>query len=273
MNGKAQSELADQQRAMLAALLGPFESHALEGRVSQSAPARLRGLRAYRSNGHALAERALTAAFPVVTQLLGPDNLQGLARAFWQAHPPARGDIAQWGAQLPAYIESLVQLNDEPFLADVARVEWALHEAATAADAEVDPGSLRLLLAVEPTHIRLLAAPGVRVTVSAWPVVSLINAHLIGEPSLEDAARRLARGVAETALVWRQGFKPCLMDIASGTHAMAEAMVAGQSLAQSLDAAVAADSSFNFQFWLAQAVQTGLVVGATPVPATSEIRS
>ena len=60
----------------------------------------VRGIKAYINNGFSLAERTLLAAYPVMAQLLGEDSFALLARDFWLAHPPVRGDLAHWGAAL-----------------------------------------------------------------------------------------------------------------------------------------------------------------------------
>lgn len=258
--------LAEQQQALLVALSQPRHEDAIGfamsrgGLLADAAGAQWRrGLAAYRSNGHELAQRALAGAYPAVAQLLGEENFAGLARSLWAAHPPARGDLAQWGGNLAAHIESLPELiAEEPFMADVARVEWLLHAAATAADAALDAPSLQLLTAHDPSAVTLVLSAGAACLASAWPVVSIVNAHNAAEPSLEEAGRRLREGRAETALVWREGFKPRLREALPGEAAFIAALQERRSLADSLEAA----PDLDFGQWLAPAVQGGLLAGA-----------
>ena len=86
-----------------------------------------------------------------------------LARDFWHHHPPLQGDLAQWGGDLPAFLHSNAQLTAEPYLSDVARVEWALHRCALAADHPADTGSLVLLTTVDPAVLTLRLASGLAV--------------------------------------------------------------------------------------------------------------
>ena len=258
--------LAEQQNALLQALRQPRHEEAAAfaaargGLVADAGGGQWRrGLTAYRSNAHALAQRALEGAYPAVAQLLGEDNFAALARSLWAAHPPLLGDVAQWGGDLAAHIESLADLAaQEPFMADVARVEWLLHRAATAADARLDAPSLQLLAMQDPSGFTLALCPGAGCVASAYPVASIVNAHTAGEPSLEEAGRRLRGGRAETALVWREGFKPRLREALPGEAALVAALQAGRSLADSLQAAPGLD----FGAWLANAAQSGLLVGA-----------
>lgn len=253
------SALARQQEALLRAVFGRRDESALRGLALQDDSLRVRGLQAYRSHGHALAQRALAAAYPVINQMLGDENFDGLARAYWQRHPPDRGDMGQWGGQLPGYVEQAAQLAVEPCLADVARVEWALHRTATAADVVPDPGSFSLLVEHDPAAVTLDMAAGAQVIRSAWPVVSLVNAHLTGVPDPALAGERLRAGTAEIALVWRQGFRPMLRESTPAEAAFLEAIQARLAL----DAALEAAEGLDFNTWLAPAVQSGLLAGAS----------
>lgn len=258
--------LAEQQQALLQALRQPRHEQANAFAAARAgllvdvqAGQWQRGLAAYRSNGHELAQRALAAAYPAVAQLLGDDNFGALARSLWTAHPPARGDVAQWGGELAAHVEGLPGLIvEEPFMADVARVEWLLHRAASAADTALDAASLQLLTTRDPSAFTLVLCPGASCVASAWPVASIVNAHVAGEPSLDEAGRRLRDGRAETALVWRQGLKPQVRLAGPGEADFISALQEKRSLADSLEAAPALD----FGQWLAPAVQSGLLVAA-----------
>jgi hypothetical protein len=215
---------------------------AVSGRIFRpdGALARLarRGLQAYQANGLALAERALGAAYPVLAQLIGDESFAPLARHFWRRHPPGRGDMACWGDVLAAFLEASPQLADEPYLGDVARVEWALHQAATAADAQPDPHSFALLSSADPAELTLTLGAGVFLLASVYPVASIVNAHLLGEPALAEAAALLRAGAAEHALVWRQGFKPRVCAITAAEYALLAALQAGSSLEAALDSAL-----------------------------------
>jgi hypothetical protein len=258
--------LAEQQNALLQALRQP--GHEIAAAFTASCGGLLadvnsgqwrRGIAAYRSNGHELARRALEDAYPAVAQLLGEENFAALARSLWTANPPSRGDVAQWGGELAAHIESLADLaREEPFLPDVARVEWLLHVAATAANARLDVHSLQLLTTRDPASFTLLLCPGCGFVMSGYPVVSIVNAHIAGQPSLQEAGQRLWEGRAETAIIWREGLKPRLREALPGEADFIAALQETRSLADSLSAAPALD----FSAWLADAAQSGLLAGA-----------
>lgn len=259
--------LAQEQQALLVALWAPDQNAALQALGAVALPVRAgaqahlnRAVMAYRAHGRALAPRALAAAFPVLAQLLGEENSGALARAFWQALPPALGDIAQWGAGLAEFVRQAPQLVDEPYLADVAQVEWALHRLAFAPDATPDLASFTLLTTQDPAMLTLVLSPGALCITSPWPVVSLINAHLSGEPPLAEAARLLRERTGETALLWRDGLRPRVRLAAPGEAAFVTALQSGASLPDALAQA----SALDFNAWLAPAVQSALLLGAAP---------
>lgn len=203
-----------------------------------------------------LAERALQAAYPVVAQLLGEESFADLARALWHAYPPVRGDIACWGEHLPAFMRSSAQLAEEPFLPDVADVEWALHQCSSAPDGQAQLTTLALLTTNDPATLHFLLAPGCTVVCSAWPVASVLGAHVAGEPSIEEAGAHVRAGLAQEVVVWRQGLRPQVRLGQVGEADFVMALLRGETLAQALDAV----PTFDFAQWLPMAVQTGLLL-------------
>lgn len=261
------SGLAAQQLALLQALRLSAHAEAVHALRASGAcewsRTSGRGLIAYRSNAHLLSARALAGAYPVIAQLVGEDNFAAIARRLWDDHPPTRGDVAHWGGELAHWMERQPQLvREEPYLPDVARVEWALHRAAFAPDAQQDPASFALLASHDPVELALRLCPGIALVRSAWPVVSIVRAHLEHEPALHEAGRRLREGVHETALIWREGLRPRVR-LAQGHEAQFIACLQeGRSLADSLQAA----PQFDVAGWLHLAAAQGLLLGVTAHP-------
>nr|WP_315494482.1 putative DNA-binding domain-containing protein [uncultured Rhodoferax sp.] len=250
------SALALQQQQLLESLFVPETEGAIKNIAICADSMGARGLKAYQSNGHALAERALLAAYPVLAQMLGGESFAALARALWHASPPQRGDLAQWGDTLADFVAASPQLADEPYLADVARVEWALHTCASAADAELQAATLALLGSHDLDTLRLQLAPGTAVLCSPWPTASLVQAHLQTGVTLAEAATRLRAGQAEDALVWRQGYRPRLRQAVPGEVVFVSTLLQGHALGPALDAA----PQLDINAWLTGAVQSGLLL-------------
>lgn len=226
-----------------------------------------RGLQAYQANAGALAERALAAAYPTVMQLLGDESFAAMARAFWHHHPPLLGDVARWGAELPAFVAAAEQLADEAYLADVARLDWAVHCAHTAADGPPAAVGLPLLAQADPAGLWLQLQPGTAVVASPYPVVSIWQAHHV---TTEDDTDRfgpvreaMACQQAQTALVFRQGWRVQVLALPPADQVFVQAVLAGQALGAALAQAHAqANATFDFEAWLVGALQGGWLAGA-----------
>jgi Putative DNA-binding domain len=247
----AQALLAQQQNALLDSIFA----------ARYDLPSR--GLAAYRANAHASAERTLQSAYPVIAQLMGEENFHYLARDFWQHNPPQRGDLAQWGSHLAAFLAASDQLADTPYLADVAHIEWALHGCAGAADRAQDTASFAALAQHAPETLSFLIAPGAAVLPSPYPAAAVVLAHQ-GQGSMEQAAALWHAEVAQTALVWRQGFAPRLRLLPDAEVAFTSGVCKGQNLAKALDLA---HSDFDFSAWLTAQVQSGFLLGVMCHPA------
>lgn len=240
-----------------------------DGEVPANGPAQeitWRGLAAYRSHATALATRVLGQAYPVATQMLGDANLAGLARSLWRAHPPSQGDMGKWGGALADHIESIAELSRaEPYLADLARLEWALHEMHAFEDMESSPASFDRLAEMDPGDLLLQLAPGTGSLASRWPIVTLYQAHQSEPPALSIAARALDAGAAETAVYWRQGWRPRVRQALLGEESFLRCLLAGASLEVALDRA----RGFDFGAWLLPAAQEGLLLRVERRPAVS----
>ncbi len=269
---------AARQQMLLRTLLGDAEPGSVAGwlRPPPGGPSVARGLAAYRAHASALAERALAAAYPTVQQLLGEESFALLARDFWRQHPPQAGDLALWGEALAGFIAQAPTLADEPYLPDTARLEWALHRVqaapdAAAPDATGGPPGLGLLALHDPAELWLQLPPGSVLLVSRWPVFSLWQAHRGTDEAGRDAAlvpvrQALQAGRGEQGLVTRQGWAPHAQVLQEADACFVAALLAGRSLANSLQEAGA---SFDFEAWLIAALQQGLLV-AVQGPLTPE---
>lgn len=226
-----------------------------------------RGILAYRANASASAARSLHSVYHVTAQLIGDEAFEHLARDFWAHHPPVRGDLAQWGDELSAFITRIDALQTEPYLSDVAKAEWALHTAAIAPDKAVDLASFSLLAEQDADSVTLDLASGITLIHSAYPLASLLTAHLYPDvadsPSFEDVGQKLRDGTPEIVLVWRHDLRPMLRCCDVGEAQFMTQLLTGASLLAALEALPSDESAqLDINVWLPQAVHSGLLLGA-----------
>ncbi|MFN3860108.1 MAG: DNA-binding domain-containing protein [Roseateles sp.] len=223
-----------QQQAFVDALLGRGEPPA---GLSGSA----RGLAAYRNNLRALSAQALAVAYPRLREALGEDDFAALAWSFWRLHPPASGDLGEWGGALASFL--IERAGEDSGLPDLARLDWATHCAERAADAELDVASLDLLATQAPEALWLQLRPGVTLL------------HQRDGP----------------LLVWRQGWRGQSQPLAAGDAAFMRAVLDGDSLAGALARADAVkglgrEADFDFSAWLQAALRNAWLQAARPAP-------
>jgi hypothetical protein len=225
------------------------------------------GLDAYRGNAAAIAERTLAAAFPTVQQLIGEPSFAQMARLFWLCQPPHCGDLARYGDGLPDWITNDAQLASEPYLSDVARVDWAVHAIEHAADVPAPPEGLSLLAQLDPSQLSLRLRPGLAVVVSRWPVVTIWQAHRSDDADRFAPVRQaFTNQVAETALVMRPLWRASVCAIDDATARFMAASQDRAALAAALDAG---GEAFQFEPWLHDAVRQQWLQAVEPVADTS----
>lgn len=197
----------------------------------------VRGLQAYRINAQAVAARALAAVYRPVQEALGEQQFAQMAWAFWRRQPPERGDLACWGAGLAEFMAEQAQMP--PALIDLARLQWALHEAERAADAALDVESLQLLDGrFEADQLSLLLLPG----------LSLVP-----------------QGKAQV-LVWRSGWRAVSEPLPGDQACFMASLLQAQPLGQALAATLASHPSFDFSAWLQRALREPWLRAAGVIP-------
>jgi hypothetical protein len=222
-----------------------------------------RGWQAYRAHASALAVRSLASAYPGIAQLLGDEVFGHLARSLWRAHPPSFGDIALWGEALAEHIQRSDNwrelLADYPALADMARVEWALHRCATLVNASPDVSSWSLLANHDPGQLRMQLAPGCQIIRSSHELASLMH-----EAQLQPTAPT-ADADPRHILIWRHGFKPCWRAASAAEAAFVHTALGPLSLNKALERTSLAHADFDFQSWLMHAAHSGLLIAIHPL--------
>lgn len=130
----------------------------LVGQLTADEPAdETRGIAVYRNARRAILRNALAGAYPVCRALVGEDCFDALVQDTLLAQPSRSPNLHHYGDALPAVIARSPLADSVPYLADVAMLEWRVHWAHYAPDAEPDTPdaqALGQLLAQPPTQIR-----------------------------------------------------------------------------------------------------------------------
>ncbi len=86
----------------------------------------------YRNNFYVAVINVLKERFPVSERIVGEDFFKATAREFVEQTPPIGQSNLGYGEKFPGFLETFPPVSDLPYLADVARLEWARFKAAIA---------------------------------------------------------------------------------------------------------------------------------------------
>lgn len=208
----------------------------------------------YRGNLAAHWARALASAYPVLRRLVGDDFFDALAGVFGRAHPARDPDLNRFGAELPDFLAGFAPAADHPYLPDVARLEWRVHEAWFAPD---DDGPAPPVAGLAPDAFetaRAVLHPALRLHASPWATVALWRAHQDGGPAFPDVL------TGDTyALVLRARVAVAVEAIGAAEYAALTCVAHGGTFGAALDAAFDVDGDFDVAAHLRRWLDGGIV--------------
>lgn len=202
-----------------------------------------RRLAVYRNNVRVSLVDALADTFPVVQQLVGEDFFRAMAALFVREHPPRSRVLAHYGDALPAFIAGFAPAAPVPYLADVARLEFARVRAFHAADAAPVPAdavSHALASGDRIGELRLRCHPSLWVWRSAHALVSIWAAH-----QHEDGLASVDAEQPEDALVLRSGLDVLVQRAPAGAVEFIQALQQGCPYGEAALAATARVPGFE----------------------------
>lgn len=211
----------------------------------------------YRNNVAVSLTEAMHTAFPVITKLLGPANMDGLAGLFLRAHPPASPLMMHYGEDFPTFLAELPQLAHLGYLPDIARLELAMRRAYHAADAT--PIDADALAAIPPEALgdtRFTLAPAVQILRSDWPIHDIWQFNTVS-----DAPK--PRAMAQDVLITRPEFDPVPAPLPPGGAACLLALRDGEPLAIALARAHSETDTFDLGPVLGLLLQGGAITQLT----------
>jgi hypothetical protein len=253
-------ELRDLQADFALALRNADRTPVVQRWLAGPPPLAERRMAIYRANMAAAADKALSAAYPVIRQVVGDEFFHGLAREYQRGTPSASGDLNDFGAAFDAFLAGFEHVQTMPWLPDLARLEWAAHRAYGAADAPAwDPATLADVEPERQSAIRLQWSPGLAVVASPWPLVRVWTIHQPGYAG----EFSVAWDSPETALVARDGFVVGVTACSPADAAFVAASLAGRPLGDAADAALRAHPDFDLGALLARAIGARHVCGFT----------
>ncbi|MDX2141723.1 MAG: DNA-binding domain-containing protein [Rhodospirillaceae bacterium] len=203
----------------------------------------------YRNNVQASLIEVLAAAYPVAQRIVGKRFFHALAREFVVRHVPHVPQLSLYGASFADFVASHDKTQALPYLPDVARLEWARGEAYFAADAPpLDPATLSTIEPACIGDVKLRVHPATRLISSSFPIHRIWT---VNQPDVTEVPA-VDMTVSESVLISRPRYHVGVRLISLADAAFLRACMAGQTMAQSADAAMEMESTFDLQGALQQ---------------------
>jgi hypothetical protein len=202
---------------------------------------------------------ALETTYPVVCRLVDRRFFGFAADRYVRHHPPAGPCLFEYGATFPEFLASFPPCAGHPYLADVARLEWAMNVSLHAED--VPPIAPAALGAVPPEDVGRLVVrtdPSTAWFRSLWPVDRI---WLANQPGSEPEAQvDLAEGAAFLEIRRREDVVT-VRRLERPEFAFRSELGAGTTLETAADAALREDPGFDLTEALRTLLAEGLLVG------------
>lgn len=247
--------LLDLQRQLRGAVLGG-DTAALVAAIRGDGldPASRLGI--YRNHAFATLGVVLQGTFPVVCRLVDQRFFAYAAHEYVREHPPHSRCLVEYGSGFADFLAGFEPCRGLPYLADVARFEWALQVAATVPEAP--PLQIAALAAVSPeeaARLVLRLQPSAVYFASAWPIDAIWQLNQQSEvPTIDLASAGACIEIrrAGDSVAWRS--------LDPGSYAFRTALADGLVLAAAAAAAALKDAAFDLAAALEQVFAEGVVI-------------
>lgn len=202
----------------------------------------------------------LENTFPAIRRHVGEENFAVLAGAFVRAQPPSQPCLDRFGDRLADFLDGFEPaVRNLPWLPDLARLEWAVHDSYFAEDAA--PFDAAALADMEPEAIARMtfeAHPAARAVAGAYPVHSLWQADSLSE--VEETGYQV--------LVARPSVHVTAEPVGAGEYVLFAALSNGEALGAAANAAAGAaeeaGDTFDVQAAFAALIQRGVFAASAP---------
>jgi len=169
-------------------------------------------LAVYRNTVVAGLTTALRLSYPAVHRLVGAAFFESAAQLFLTAQPPRGACLDDYAPGFADFLAGFAPAAAIPYLAGVARLDWAVNRALHAPDADgLDPASLAAIATAGEPRLRFVPHPSVGLVRAEHPVDAIWRAVLAQDDAAMAAieldagpvfllVRRAANGPAVTRL-------------------------------------------------------------------------
>lgn len=183
--------LAILQNEMRQNMLDRGFSSLLEGEIVSDDISAADRFQIYQNNFRGSLVEALLGVFPIVSAFVGEVFTRTAIKHFVEMSPPNEACLSSYGSAFSDFLKDYEHASDVPYIADLARVEWAVFDAQH--QKEVTP-------TVKENQRQL--NPNVQLLSSDYP---LLNLWMVGTGQLMPEAVHLEQGGQTLCVILHEG--------------------------------------------------------------------
>jgi hypothetical protein len=212
----------------------------------------------YRNTTFLTLIEALKATYPVVCRLVDERFFAYAAHEYVRESLPTKPRLVEYGERFADFLAEFPACRELPYLADVARLEWAVNAALHAEPAPaLDRSALVEISPGEAPHLVLAPHPSWRLFASPWPVDRIWQANR-KDGEFDDAIDLDKGGV--WLEVFRRHDRVVVRSLDHAGYTFREAIHRGARLETAADAALGIDVLFDLTAALGTIFEADLIV-------------
>jgi hypothetical protein len=208
----------------------------------------------YRNNTLLSLSRHLKTIFPVTARLSDERFFDYAANTFILRRPPKEARLAVYGRDFSAFLAAFPACRHTPILAEMARLEWAVHESLISDEHTPLPAS------TFRGEASVVLQPSLRFIISRWPLLDLWSGRAKTDAPLQ---RRTSR----TAII-RHGDDIGFFELTPSRFALWRALQSGKTFDAAAGRALAREPQFDLVKEIMALFRQGLVIAISPPKRT-----
>lgn len=206
-------------------------------------------LQIYQNNVVGSLTRAMQLTYPLIVILTGEGFAASLMRSFVRDNPPREACLARYGKGFDRYIESYAPARNLPYLADIARLEWAMNESFYAQDdSALHPSGLQNVPGCELADVTLQLRSSVRLLESGWPLLA-IREFCLQDDRDESETLDLDQGGCRI-MIYRPALSAEIESLDTTEYDFLKGIKEGRPLGYILESVLQTHPDFDFQAFL-----------------------
>lgn len=248
------SSLAHWQENFSLSLLDQLNDELTNTFITQSSNASEQRFAIYQNNVFHSLTTALGDLYPIVKKLVGDDFFTGTASYYLRKHPPHLAAMVHFGQSFPDFLRDFEHTRTISYLANVATLELAHHQAYHAIDKA--PLTADIIAAIDPeqlasSHIEL--HPSLRMVKAEQAIFTIWQNH-----QKDDNEEIIALNEPQQVLVVRPVYDVCTYNIDMSTYDFIDYLSKGHTFQEAAEVTLTTHQAFDISGALNFALQEQL---------------